>query len=59
MVHYVVTYDGIEVMVQAVAGAALLIAITGFALRRTRLWLQACIAAAVAMIVTSFLIAQS
>ncbi len=59
MVHSVVTFDGIEVMVQAAAGAALLVAISGFVIRRTKPWLQACIAAAVAMIVTSLLIAQS
>ncbi len=57
--HYVVTFDGIDVMVQAAAGAALVIAISGFAIRRTKPWLQACVAAAVAMIVTSLLIVQS
>jgi hypothetical protein len=49
MVQYVVTIDGIEVMVQAAAGAALLIAIGGFAIRRTKPWVQACLVAAVAL----------
>jgi hypothetical protein len=49
----------IEVMVQAAAGTALLIAVSGFAIRPTKTWLQACIAAAVTLIVTSLLIAQS
>ena len=59
VVHYIVTFDGIEVMVQAAAGAALLIAIGGFAIRRTKPWVQACLVAAVALIMTSLLIAQS
>ena len=55
---YMVTLDGIEVMAQLAAGTTLLIAISGFAMRRTKPWLQACIASALAMIVTSLLIIQ-
>jgi hypothetical protein len=53
------TSQGIDMMVQAAAGAALVVAIGGFAIWRTKPWMQACVAAIVTAIITSFLIMQS
>jgi hypothetical protein len=53
----VLTSQGIDMMVQAAAGAV--VAIGGFAIWRTKPWMQASVAAIVTAIITSFLIMQS
>jgi hypothetical protein len=53
------TSQSIAMMVQAAAGAALVVAIGGFAIRRTKPWMQVCVAAVVTAIITSFFIMQS
>ena len=53
------TLQGIDMMVQVAAGAALIVAIGGFAIRGTKAWIQGCLASAAIMIIASFLTMQS